>query len=79
MSATTRTQHAGTLLGISLFFYYFYLHFLFICKYSMSLGGGAATALDSAVEQSIAGGVTYSIAAGNDNANACKYDLSIPS
>jgi len=40
---------------------------------SMSLGGGAATALDSAVEQSIAGGVTYAIAAGNDNANACNY------
>jgi len=38
---------------------------------SMSLGGGASTALDSAVESSIAGGVTYSIAAGNDNANAC--------
>jgi subtilisin family serine protease len=38
---------------------------------SMSLGGGASTALDSAVEQSISGGVTYSIAAGNDNANAC--------
>jgi len=40
---------------------------------SMSLGGGASTALDSSVEQSIAGGVTYSIAAGNDNANACNY------
>jgi len=40
---------------------------------SMSLGGGAATAMDSAVEQSIAGGVFYSIAAGNDNANACNY------
>jgi len=40
---------------------------------SMSLGGGAATALDSAVEQSISGGVTYAIAAGNDNANACNY------
>jgi len=38
---------------------------------SMSLGGGASTATDQAVEQSIAGGVTYSIAAGNDNANAC--------
>jgi len=40
---------------------------------SMSLGGGASTAMDSAVEQSIAGGVTYAIAAGNDNANACNY------
>jgi len=40
---------------------------------SMSLGGGASTAMDQAVEQSIAGGVTYSIAAGNDNANACNY------
>jgi len=38
---------------------------------SMSLGGGASDALDSAVSQSISGGVTYAIAAGNDNANAC--------
>jgi len=40
---------------------------------SMSLGGGASTAMDQAVEQSVAGGVFYSIAAGNDNANACNY------
>jgi subtilisin family serine protease len=38
---------------------------------NMSLGGGASTALDTAVSNSIADGVTYAIAAGNDNANAC--------
>jgi subtilisin family serine protease len=38
---------------------------------SMSLGGGASTTLDQAVQNSIASGVPYSIAAGNDNANAC--------
>jgi subtilisin family serine protease len=32
---------------------------------NMSLGGGADTALDDAVRRSIAGGVTYAIAAGN--------------
>lgn len=38
---------------------------------NMSLGGGASTALDSAVQNSINAGVTYSLAAGNENANAC--------
>jgi aqualysin 1 len=37
---------------------------------NMSLGGGASTALDTAVRNSIASGVTYSIAAGNSNTNA---------
>src|SRR3954465_4726228 len=37
----------------------------------MSLGGGAASALDTAVNNSINSGVTYSIAAGNSNTNAC--------
>jgi serine protease len=40
---------------------------------NMSLGGGASTALDDAVRNSIAAGVTYAIAAGNSNANACNY------
>ena len=40
---------------------------------NMSLGGGASTALDSAVANSIAAGVSYAIAAGNSNANACNY------
>lgn len=40
---------------------------------SMSLGGGASTTLDQAVQNSIAGGVVYAIAAGNDNSNACNY------
>jgi aqualysin 1 len=38
---------------------------------NMSLGGGASTALDSAVQNSIASGVFYGIAAGNSNVNAC--------
>ena len=37
---------------------------------NMSLGGGVSTALDSAVRNSIASGVTYAIAAGNANLNA---------
>jgi serine protease len=40
---------------------------------NMSLGGGASTALDDAVRNSVAAGVTYAIAAGNSNANACNY------
>jgi subtilisin family serine protease len=38
---------------------------------NMSLGGGASTALDTAVSNSIADGVTYAIAAGNDAVDAC--------
>ena len=40
---------------------------------NMSLGGGASTALDNAVRNSIASGVTYAVAAGNSGANACNY------
>ncbi len=40
---------------------------------NMSLGGGASTAIDSAVNRSIAAGVTYAVAAGNSNANASNY------
>jgi subtilisin family serine protease len=38
---------------------------------NMSLGGGADRALDDAVRRSVAAGITYVLAAGNDNANAC--------
>lgn len=38
---------------------------------NMSLGGSASAALDVAVRNSIAAGVTYVVAAGNENANAC--------
>ena len=37
---------------------------------NLSLGGGASTALDTAVNNSTAGGVTYAVAAGNRNSNA---------
>jgi aqualysin 1 len=37
---------------------------------NMSLGGGASSSLDTAVRNSIAAGVTYSVAAGNSNTNA---------
>jgi hypothetical protein len=45
---------------------------------NMSLGGGASSALDTAVNNSIADGVSYAVAAGNGNfigrqANACNY------
>jgi subtilisin family serine protease len=38
---------------------------------NMSLGGTPAPALDLAVCNSIAGGVSYAVAAGNESANAC--------
>lgn len=38
---------------------------------NMSLGGGASQALDDAVKRSADSGVFYSIAAGNDGADAC--------
>jgi subtilisin family serine protease len=45
---------------------------------NMSLGGGASSALDTAVKNSIADGVAYAVAAGNGNASgvaqkACNY------
>ena len=40
---------------------------------NMSLGGGASSALDTAVSNSISDGVTYAVSAGNSNANACNY------
>jgi cerevisin len=40
---------------------------------NMSLGGGAAATLDSAVEAAVDKGVHIAVAAGNDNANACNY------
>jgi subtilisin family serine protease len=43
---------------------------------NMSLGGPANYALDYAVQNSINSGVTYVIAAGNNNANACNYSPS---
>jgi subtilisin family serine protease len=38
---------------------------------NMSLGGGASTALDTAVRNSIADGVSYAVAAGNESEDAC--------
>ncbi|MGZ3146795.1 S8 family peptidase [Lentzea chajnantorensis] len=38
---------------------------------NMSLGGGADSTLDAAVRRSIASGVTYAIASGNSNTDAC--------
>lgn len=40
---------------------------------NMSLGGGASLAIDNAVNNSVASGVVYAVAAGNSNANACNY------
>ena len=38
---------------------------------NMSLGGGVSTALDNAVKNAVASGVTFALAAGNSNADAC--------
>jgi aqualysin 1 len=40
---------------------------------NMSLGGPTSQALDDAVKKSAASGIFYSIAAGNDGADACNY------
>jgi subtilisin family serine protease len=40
---------------------------------NMSLGGSASTSIDTAVNNSINDGVTYVVAAGNSNANACNF------
>jgi subtilisin family serine protease len=40
---------------------------------NMSLGGGASSAVDQAVSNSIADGVFYAVAAGNSKNDACKY------
>jgi subtilisin family serine protease len=40
---------------------------------NMSLGGGASTAIDTAVNSLINRGVTVVVAAGNNGANACNY------
>ncbi|HEU4346940.1 MAG TPA: S8 family serine peptidase [Actinoplanes sp.] len=39
---------------------------------NMSLGGTTSSTLNSAVKRSIAAGVTYAVAAGNDDTDACK-------
>ena len=38
---------------------------------NMSLGGAASSAVDSAVATAVADGVTFAVAAGNENQNAC--------
>ncbi|QYX81159.1 S8 family peptidase [Streptomyces akebiae] len=40
---------------------------------NMSLSGGASTAIDTAVRNSISSGVTYAVAASNNSANASSY------
>jgi subtilisin family serine protease len=40
---------------------------------NMSLGGGVDATLDAAVARSVASGVTYAVASGNSNADACNY------
>lgn len=40
---------------------------------NLSLGGGVSTALDTAVKNSIASGVTYAVAAGNSNSDAGNF------
>lgn len=40
---------------------------------NMSLGGGGGTALDTAVRNSIADGVSYAVASGNSSQDACRF------
>jgi len=40
---------------------------------NMSLGGGKSTALDTAVRNAISAGITFVVAAGNSNDDACSY------
>lgn len=40
---------------------------------NLSLGGGASSTLDSAVENLVARGITVAVAAGNSGADACNY------
>ncbi|HET9530168.1 MAG TPA: S8 family peptidase, partial [Blastocatellia bacterium] len=40
---------------------------------NMSLGGGASSSIDTAVNNSINAGVTYAVAAGNSNQNAANF------
>jgi subtilisin family serine protease len=42
----------------------------------MSLGGGFSSALNAAVARAVDAGVTFAVAAGNSNANACNYSPS---
>ena len=43
---------------------------------NMSIGGGFSAALNSAVQSSIASGVTFAVAAGNSNKDACAFSPS---
>ncbi|KAI0162083.1 peptidase S8/S53 domain-containing protein [Xylariaceae sp. FL1272] len=40
---------------------------------NMSLGGGKSVSLDAAVNAAVTAGLHFAVAAGNDNADACKY------
>ena len=40
---------------------------------NMSLGGGKSPALDAAVNGAVTAGLHFAVAAGNDNADSCKY------
>ncbi len=40
---------------------------------NMSLGGGGMTSVDEAIQGSIAAGVSYAVAAGNDSRDACNF------
>ncbi|KAI1178928.1 peptidase S8/S53 domain-containing protein [Nemania sp. FL0916] len=40
---------------------------------NMSLGGGKSPSLDQAVNAAVTAGLHFAVAAGNDNADACKY------
>lgn len=61
--------HAGVIAGMD----WVAMHHVKPAVANMSLGGGGSNAMDEAVARMTAAGVTVVVAAGNENADACRY------
>jgi subtilisin family serine protease len=61
----------GTVSGVVLGIDWVTAHHLNPAVVNMSIGSGASVAMDEAIERSVASGVTYAVAAGNDTGDAC--------
>ena len=64
-------QGSGTISGVIAGIEWVTLNHVKPAVANMSLGGGASQAIDDAVRASIESGVTYVVAAGNENRDAC--------
>ena len=64
-------EGSGTISGVIAGIEWVTAHHVSPAVANMSLGGGASQALDQAIQASIQSGVTYAVAAGNDNVGAC--------